>query len=95
MKGYQRVYPVKLVARVLSVSRSVLKTLINYAHTRSRGTYGPRRLQDELAAEKQQVGRDNISRLRKEMGLKCIQHKKFKVTTDSKHDLPVDANLLE
>ncbi len=113
MKAYRLLYPVKLMARVLEVSRSgyytwltrgpsrreiqdsVLKVLINCAHKRSRGTYGPRRLQDELAAENQQVGRDHISRLRKEMGLKCIQHKKFKVTTDSKHHLPVAANLLK
>jgi len=74
---------------------SVLKALIESAHKRSRGTYGPRRLQDELAAENQSVGRDHISRLRKEMGLKCIQHKRFKVTTDSKHHLPVAENLLE
>jgi len=113
MKAYRLVYPVKLMARVLEVSRSgfytwlsrgpsrreirdsVLKVLIESAHKRSRGTYGPRRLQDELAAEDQQVGRDHISRLRKEMGLKCIQKKKFKVTTDSAHQLPVAANLLE
>jgi putative transposase len=113
MKAYKRMYPVKLMARVLKVSRSgyykwltrgpsrrairdsVLKMLINCAHKRSRGTYGPRRLQDELAADNQRVGRDHISRLRKEMGLSCIQKKKFKVTTDSKHQLPVAANLLE
>ncbi len=113
MKAYRLLYPVKLMARVLEVSRSgyyrwldrrpsrrairdsVLKGLILSAHERSRGTYGPRRLQDELAAESQVVGRDQISRLRKEMGLKCIQVKKFKVTTDSKHQLPVAANLLE
>jgi putative transposase len=113
MKAYRLLYPVKLMARVLEVSRSgyyqwlsrgpsrreirdsVLKVLIECAHKRSRGTYGPRRLQDELEAENQQVGRDHISRLRKEMGLKCIQKKKFKVTTDSKHNLPVVANLLE
>ena len=113
MKAYRRLYPVKLMARVLEVSRSgfytwlrrgpsrrktldcVLKVLIESAHKRSRGTYGPRRLQVELAAENQQVGRDHISRLRKEMGLRCIQKKKFKVTTDSKHQLPVAANLLE
>jgi len=113
MKAYRLLYPVKLMARVLEVSRSgyyawltrkpterrirdaVLKVLIRCAHTRSRGTYGPRRLQDELAAEGQQVGRDHISRLRKEMGLKCIQHKKFKATTNSRHNLPVVANLLD
>ncbi len=112
MKAYRLVYPTKLMARVLEVSRSgyykwltrgpsrreiqdsVLKRLISCAHKRSRGTYGPLRLQEELAAENQQVGRDHISRLRKEMGLKCIQQKKFKVTTDSKHHLPVAANLL-
>ena len=75
---------------------SVLKVLIEAAHNRSRGTYGPRRLQEELAAaENQKVGRDHITRLRKEMGLKCIQKKKFKVTTDSNHHLPVAANLLQ
>ena len=113
MKAYRLLYPVKLMARVLEVSRSgyytwlrrrpsrreiqdsVLKGLIRCAHKRSRGTYGPLRLQEELAAENQQVGRDHICRLRKEMGLKCIQHKKFKVTTDSQHHLPVAANLLE
>jgi len=73
---------------------TVLKVLIHAAHKRSRGTYGPRRLQDELAAEGQQVGRDHISRLRKEMGLRCVQHKKFKATTNSAHELPVADNLL-
>jgi putative transposase len=73
---------------------SVLKTQIESAHTRSRGTYGPRRLQAELAAEKCQVGRDHISRLRKEMGLRCIQRRKYRITTDSKHDLQVAENLL-
>ncbi len=112
MKAYRLLYPVKLMARVLDVSRSgyyrglnrgpsrraihdsVLKVLIESAHKRSRGTYGPRRLQEELAAENQVVGRDHISRLRKEMGLRCIQVKKFKITTDSTHHLPVAANLL-
>jgi len=113
MKAYRLRYPVKVMARVLEVSRSgyyrwltrrpsqraihdtVLKALIAAAHKRSRGTYGPRRLQDELAAEGQHVGRDHISRLRKEMGLRCVQHRKFKATTNSKHNLPVAENMLE
>ena len=113
MKSCRLLYPVKLMARVLEVSRSgyyrwigrgpsrrairdsVLKRLIDSAHQKSRGTYGPRRLQDELAAVNEVVGRDHISRLRKEMGLKCVQVKKFKITTDSRHDLPVAENLLK
>lgn len=38
---------------------------------------------------------DRIKRLRKKLGLRCKQKRKFKVTTDSRHGLPVAPNLLE
>jgi putative transposase len=73
-----------------------LKILIQEAHELSRESYGPIRLKDELADTKKiYVGRDQISRLRKKMGLKCVQKKKFKATTNSAHDLPVAPNLLD
>ena len=71
------------------------KPLIREAHRRSRQTYGPRRLQTELAAGGLLLGRDRIGRLRKEMGLCCKQRRKFKATTHSAHSLPVEPNLLE
>nr|CRH06536.1 Conserved protein of unknown function [Candidatus Magnetococcus massalia] len=71
-----------------------LKIAIRAAHKRGRGVYGPKRLQEELAAEGYVVGRDRIDRLRKEMGIQCKQKKKFKVTTNSNHLLPVAENLL-
>ena len=71
------------------------KPLIREAHRRSRQTYGPRRLQTELAAGGLFLGRDRIGRLRKEMGLCCKQRRKFKATTNSAHCLPVEPNLLE
>lgn len=40
------------------------------------------------------VGRDRISRLRGALDLRCKQRRKFKATTNSKHDLPVAENLL-
>lgn len=73
---------------------SILESQIREAHTLSRETYGPLRLQTELAEQEIFVGRDQISRLRKKMGLKCIQRKKFKATTNSSHDLPLEPNLL-
>ena len=106
-------YPVKLMARVLEVSRSgfyawlrrpasarklrdeAVKPLIRIAHNESRGTYGPRRLQTVLAESGTVLGRDCISRLRREMGLQCIQKRKFKATTNSAHSLPVAANLMK
>ena len=74
---------------------NILKAMINSVHNLSRKTYGPRRMQTELNAKGYRVGRDRIGRLRKKMGLKCIQRKKFKATTDSKHTLPIEPNLLE
>lgn len=112
MKRQRYLYPVKLMARVLEVSRSgfyawmirpasarkqqdnSLKALIRIAHNHSRGTYGPKRLQHELADNGTVIGREHISRLRKEMGLRCVQQKKFKATTNSAHSLPVAPNLL-
>lgn len=72
-----------------------LKIAIKAAHKRTRKSYSARRLQVELAADGFQVGRDRIVRLRKELNIHCIQKRKFKATTNSKHTLPVAENLLD
>lgn len=71
-----------------------LKAEIQAAHSRTRETYGPERLQSELADRGVKVGVHRIKRIRKELGLKCRQKRKFKATTDSGHGLPVADNLL-
>jgi len=71
-----------------------LKVAIKAAHKRTRKTYGARRLQPELAADGFVAGRDRIARLRRELGLRCRQKRRFKATTNSNHDLPVADNLL-
>ena len=68
---------------------------IKAAHTRSRETYGSRRLQPELASEGFVAGRDRIARLRRELGLRCKQKRRFKATTNSNHTRPVAENRLE
>ena len=68
---------------------------VKAAHQRTRGTYGPERLQRDLADHDVPVGVHRIKRIRKEHGIKCIQHRKYKATTNSKHKLPVAANHLE
>jgi len=78
-----------------SVHDEEMKPLIHAAHTVGRGTYGSRRIQTELEANGTFLGRDQISRLRREMGLRCIQKRKFKATTNSAHSLPVVENLLD
>jgi putative transposase len=72
-----------------------LEIEIKAAHKRTRETCGPERLQHDLAAHGVKVGVLRIRRIRKKLGLRCKQVKKFKATTDSNHTLPVAENLLD
>jgi len=71
-----------------------LEVEIKAAHKRTRQTYGPERLQYDLAEHGIRVGICRIKRIRKKLGLYCKQKRKFKVTTDSRHKLPVAENIL-
>ena len=67
-----------------------IKTLF----TEGRQTYGTRRLKKKLADQGLTVSRRRIGRLLKKAGLSCKNKRKFKVTTDSKHDKPIAPNWL-
>lgn len=72
-----------------------LEVEIKAAHDRTRQTYGPERLQADLADNGIRVGVHRIKRIRKQLGLRCRQKRRFKATTDSRHNLPVAPNLLD
>ena len=72
-----------------------LELEIRAADCRTRQTYGPGRLQYDLAEHGIRVGICRIKRIRKKLGIRCKQKRKFKMTTHSKHKLPVAENLLE
>ena len=71
-----------------------LEVEIKAAHERTRETYGPERLQRELASHKIKVSIYRIRKIRERLGIVCKQRRKYKATTDSKHTLPVAENLL-
>jgi putative transposase len=71
-----------------------LELEIKAAHRRTRQTYGAERLQHELAEHGVMVGICRLKRLRRKLGIRCRQKRKFKATTDSRHKLPVAQNLL-
>jgi transposase InsO family protein len=71
-----------------------LEIEIKAADKRTRQTYGPERLQCDLLEHRVQVGICRIKRIRKKLGLRCKQKRKFKATTYSNHNLPVAENLL-
>lgn len=72
-----------------------LEVEIRAAHKRTRQSFGPERLQHDLADNGIQVGVCRIKRIRKKLGISCKQKKKFKATTDSSHTLPVAENLVD
>ena len=61
---------------------------------KSRSTYGSPRLQRELREEGKRHGRKRIRRLMREMNLRPKAARRFKVTTDSRHNKPVAPNIL-
>ena len=65
------------------------------AHQRTRETYSAKRLHSDLEDHDVQTIPYRVRILRKKMGLRCKQKRKFKVTTDSKHRLPVAPNVLK
>lgn len=71
-----------------------LEAEIKAAHIRTRETFGPERLQHDLAAHGIKAGVCRIRRIRTKLGIRCKQKKKFKATTDSRHTLPIADNLL-
>jgi putative transposase len=91
--GYYRWLKQKPSKRAQEEPRLVAE--IKAAHTRNRESYGPERLQEDLADHGVSVGVHRIKRIRKEHGIRCKQKRKYKATTNSKHNLPVAANLLE
>ena len=57
--------------------------------------YGSRRITHELQQRGWTVNRKRVQRIMREDNLLCLRHRRFVVTTDSKHDLPVYPNLAE
>ena len=67
---------------------------IKAAHQRGRGIFGPKKIRTELAEQGMPASLNRIRRLRTLHDIRCTHNKKFRVTTDSKHLLPVAPNLL-
>lgn len=68
---------------------------IKESHKNSRRTYGSPRVVEDLQAKGMTCGKNRVARMMKVNGIVGKAKKKFKATTDSKHNLPVAENLLK
>jgi hypothetical protein len=77
-----------------SADTLALDTAARSAHERGRQTYGYKRLRSELIDAGFKMSLSTIKCLRHRLGLRCKHVRKYKASTDSKHNLPIAPNLL-
>jgi transposase InsO family protein len=76
------------------VSNDALLVHIKAIHAQVKGEYGWPRVWKELLVRGLRVGKERVRKLMALHDIKARGKKKYKVTTDSKHNLPVAPNLL-
>ena len=77
-----------------SVDNERLKGKIAAVHAESDGVYGSPKVRDELLERGEPVGRHRVARLMRELGLYGCPKKRYKTTTDTRHNLLVADNHL-
>lgn len=77
------------------LSDAQLLTLIRAVHGQSKGAYGSPRVWRELKHQGVPVSRERVARLMRDNAIRAKHKRRYKATTDSKHDLPVAPNLLD
>lgn len=110
---HKNIFSVKLMCKVLSVSRSgyyawIKAGLNSYARanrqldvnikaifSEHKGRYGAPRIAKALKALDVKCSRNRVSSRMRALNLKALAKRKFKVTTDSAHNLPVFKNVLD
>ena len=77
------------------ISNDALLVHIKAVHAESKGEYGWPRVWKKLLAQGIRVSKDRVQRLMKLHGIKARTKRRFKATTNSRHNLPVAPNLLQ
>ena len=72
-----------------------LKVLVRASFEASDQRYGSPRIHEDLREQGERVSRKRVIRLMQAEGLKARMPKRFVCTTDSDHELPVAANVLQ
>ncbi len=80
--------------KVIPPEELALRRRMKALFAASRDSLGSRTMVENLRQEGFEIGRDKTRRLMKQLQLKVKQKRKYKVTTDSKHNFPVAKNVL-
>ncbi len=80
--------------KVIAPEELALRRRMKALFAASRGSLGSRTMMKNLNQEGFEIGRERTRRLMKQLQLKVRQKRKYKVTTDSQHRLPVAENVM-
>ena len=72
-----------------------LEDKIRVLHKASHGIYGSPRIHRDLGDAGVRCGKNRVARIMRSAGIRSRTKRKFKATTNSKHNLPVAPNLLD
>jgi transposase InsO family protein len=90
--GYHKYLKSKISQRKLDNIR--LEARIREIYKNKQGRYGSPRIHEELIWIGKKVNRKRIARIMRNNGIRAIHKRKYKATTNSAHNRPVAANLL-
>ena len=76
-------------------SDEALLAHIRAIHAEVKGEYGAPRVHKELLARGIRVGKERVRKLMQQHGIRAKTKRKFVVTTDSRHNLPVAPDLVQ
>ena len=91
--GYYRWLKRKPSKRQLDNQR--LDAQIRQIYEKSKGRYGSPKITQELRDRGRKVGKNRVAERMRKAGLRSKIRRKYRVTTNSKHNFPVAPNLLE
>ena len=74
---------------------SPMLALIRAVHAELKGAYGSPRMVRELRARGFPASKERVERLMRDNGIHARHKRRYRVTTDSRHGLPVAENLLD
>jgi transposase InsO family protein len=77
------------------LSDAQMLTMIKAIHAEFKGIYGSPRMVRELRGRGFPASKERVERLMRENNIHARYKKRYKVTTDSKHNMPIAPNLLD